>query len=158
MEYAAVNVERLQHWVDQGRLVSTPEQPITARELLLSGCVHNVKDGIKILGDGKEYLRSPIHVVSSRASKSAIAAIERLGGTVYCKYYNPLALRDCINARSDRIAAAPTKRKDIEWYTHWGNRGYLSPQAVKKMPFVDDRLMELSREFTTFKSQPFETK
>lgn len=50
-EYAAVNLDRLQHWVDQGRLVSTPEQPITARELLLSGCVHNAKDGIKILGD-----------------------------------------------------------------------------------------------------------
>jgi large subunit ribosomal protein L15 len=50
-EYAAVNIDRLQHWVDQGRLVSTPEQPITARELLLSGCVHDVKDGIKILGD-----------------------------------------------------------------------------------------------------------
>ena len=51
MEYAAVNVDRLQYWVNQGRLVSTPEQPITARELLLSGCVHDVKDGIKILGD-----------------------------------------------------------------------------------------------------------
>ena len=51
MKYAAVNVDRLQHWVDQGRLVSTSEQPITARQLLLSGCVHDVKDGIKILGD-----------------------------------------------------------------------------------------------------------
>jgi len=50
-EYAAVNLDRLQHWIDQGRLVSTPGQPITARELLLSGCVHDVKDGIKILGD-----------------------------------------------------------------------------------------------------------
>ena len=124
---------------------------------------------------GKEFLRSPIHVVPSRVSKSAITAIERVGGTVYCKYYNPLALRDCIDGRADRIAAAPTKRKDIglsaihhqvassanslvEWYTRWGNRGYLSPQAIKKMPFVDDRLKELSREFTTFKSQPFETK
>lgn len=55
-EYAAVNVDRLQHWVDQGRLVSTPEQPITARELLLSGCVHDVKDGIKILGDVRFFL------------------------------------------------------------------------------------------------------
>jgi len=124
---------------------------------------------------GRDFLRSPIHVVPSRASKSAIAAIERAGGTVYCKYHNPLALRDCIDGRTDRIAAAPTKRKDIglslihrqvalstnfllEWYTQWGNRGYLSPQAIKKMPFVDDRLKELSREFTTFKSQPFETK
>lgn len=55
-EYAAVNLDRLQHWVDQGRLVSTPEQPITARELLLSGCVHDVKDGIKVLGDVRTLL------------------------------------------------------------------------------------------------------
>lgn len=123
---------------------------------------------------GKEFLRSQIHVVSSRASKSAISAIERMGGTVYCKYYNPLSLRDCIDDRADRVAAAPTRRKDIgafaihrqrlfadllpEWYTHWGNRGYLSLEAIKRMPFVDDRLKELSKEFTTFKSQPFETK
>lgn len=52
-------------------------------------------------------------MIPSRASKSAIAAIERVGGTVYCKYYNPLALGDCIGGRVDRIAAAPTKRKDI---------------------------------------------
>ncbi|KAF9792330.1 ribosomal protein L15 [Thelephora terrestris] len=157
-EYAAVNLDRLQYWVDQGRLVSTPEQPITARELLLSGCVHDVKDGIKILGDGKEFLRSRIHLVPSRASKSAIGAIERLGGTVYCKYYNPLSLRDCIDGRTDRIAAAPTRRKDIEWYTHWGNRGYISPRAIEKMPFVEERLKELSKEYTNFKSQPFATK
>lgn len=57
-EYAAVNLDRLQHWIDQGRLVSTPEQPITARELLLSGCVHDVKDGIKILGDVRAFIAS----------------------------------------------------------------------------------------------------
>ena len=58
MEYAPVNLDRLQHWVDQGRLVSTPEQPITARELLLSGCVHDVKGGIKILSDVRVFLAS----------------------------------------------------------------------------------------------------
>jgi len=81
-----------------------------------------------------------------------------LGGTVYCKYYNRLSLQDCIDGRTDRIAAAPTKRKDIGWYTHWGNRGYLSKHAIRKMPLVDERLKELSKEFTSFKDQPFATK
>jgi large subunit ribosomal protein L15 len=49
--WAPVNLDRLQHWIDQGRITSSPEQPITARELLLSKCIHNVHDGIKILGD-----------------------------------------------------------------------------------------------------------
>lgn len=67
-EYAPVNLDRLQHWVDQGRLASTPEHPITARELLLSGCVHNVKDGIKILSDVCVFIVSvnPAGQVSSR--------------------------------------------------------------------------------------------
>jgi large subunit ribosomal protein L15 len=34
-----------------GRLTSSPENPVTARELLLSGCIHDAHDGIKLLGD-----------------------------------------------------------------------------------------------------------
>ena len=49
--WAPVNLDRIQHWVEQGRLTSTPETPITARELYLSGCVHDVHNGIKLLGD-----------------------------------------------------------------------------------------------------------
>lgn len=48
-EYAPLNLDRIQHWIDQGRLSSSPEKPITARELLLSNCVHDVKAGIKLL-------------------------------------------------------------------------------------------------------------
>ena len=61
--YAPVNLDRIQHWIDQGRLVSSPEKPITARELLLSGCVHNVHDGVKILGNVRSPLvRYPWHI------------------------------------------------------------------------------------------------
>jgi hypothetical protein len=129
--WAPVNLDRIQHWIDEGRLVSSPESPITARELLLSGCIHDVHDGIKILGDvrlisnmrpyypnsscnkGAHGLKTPIYIISSRASKSAIKAIETSGGKVVCKYYNPLSLRDCIKGRRDRISAAPTRREDI---------------------------------------------
>ena len=51
-----MNLDRLQHWIDQGRLHSTPEKPITAKELLLSGCVHNVHDGIKLLGNVRFFI------------------------------------------------------------------------------------------------------
>ncbi|KAG6845035.1 hypothetical protein H0H87_001372 [Tephrocybe sp. NHM501043] len=111
--YAPVNLDRIQHWIDQGRLTSSPESPITARELLLSGCVHDVHDGIKILGDGAQHFKTPIYIKTSRASKSAIKAIESNGGKVVCQFYNPLALRDCVKGRTDRTAAAPTRREDI---------------------------------------------
>ncbi|KAI0371749.1 ribosomal protein L15 [Pilatotrama ljubarskyi] len=154
--YAPVNLDRIQHWIDQGRLTSSPEKPITARELLLSGCIHNVHDGIKLLGDGAEHLKTAIHITPSRASKSAIRAVEKLGGTVYCKYYNDLALRDCVKGRTDRMQAAPVRKTDILWYTSWKNRGYLSPTALSKMPLVEDRWRELSRQLLSFKTQEYE--
>lgn len=92
--------------------------------------MHDVHDGIKVLGNvgissfllsfahiivfqGAEYLKSPIFMTPSRASKSAIEAIEKKGGKIVCVYHNPLALRDCVKGRDDRLSAAPTRRQDI---------------------------------------------
>ncbi|KAF8163111.1 ribosomal protein L18e/L15P [Crassisporium funariophilum] len=154
--WAPVNLNRLQHWIDQGRLESSPENPITARSLLRSGCVHNVHDGIKILGDGAEEFKTPIYVVASRASKSAIDAIEKLGGKVVCKFYNSLALRDCVEGRSDRISAAPTRREDIIWYGKHRNRGFMSPATLKSLgdlPFVEKRWELLASQLGVWKKQ-----
>ncbi|KAJ7632284.1 ribosomal protein L18e/L15P [Roridomyces roridus] len=158
--WAPVNLDRIQHWIDEGRLSSSPEKPITARELLLSGCVHDVHDGIKILGDGSQYFKTPIYITPSRASKSAIQAIESHGGKVVCKYYNPLALRDCVKGRTDRIEAAPTRRDDIVWYSRLRNRGYLSPGTLQKaasLPFVQDRWKMLARELGVWRDQGVNT-
>jgi large subunit ribosomal protein L15 len=46
-EMAEVNLDKLQSWVDQGRL--NPSRPITMIELVESGCVSSVRDGIKLL-------------------------------------------------------------------------------------------------------------
>ncbi|KAH9946327.1 ribosomal protein L15 [Epithele typhae] len=156
--YAPINLDRIQHWIDQGRLTSTPEKPITARDLLHSGCVHNVHDGVKLLGNGAEFLKAPIHIVPSRASKSAIEAVEKLGGSVFCKYYNDLAMRDHLKGRTDRLEAAPTRKTDIVWYTEWENRGYLSPEALARMPkpLVHGRWKALSEELLKYKEQPME--
>jgi hypothetical protein len=67
-------------------------------------------------------LKTPIHIIPSRASQSAIKAVEAVGGSVFCQYYNPMALRDCVKSREDRISAAPTRRTDI--------RGFLSPLTL----------------------------
>ncbi|THH15886.1 hypothetical protein EW146_g4665 [Bondarzewia mesenterica] len=156
--YAPVNLDRIAHWIKQGRLASTPETPITARELLMSGCIHDAHDGVKLLGDGAEHLKVPIHIVPSRASKSAIRAVEKLGGSVFCKYYNRLAIYDCVKGRNDRVSAAPTRREDIMWYTNWKNRGYLAPKSITKMPIVEERWKELSKQLTAFQTQEFDKK
>ncbi|KAF9070350.1 ribosomal protein L18e/L15P [Rhodocollybia butyracea] len=157
--WAPVNLERIQHWINLGRISCSPEKPITARELLLSGCIHDVHDGIKVLGDGAEFLTSKIYITPSRASKTAIQAIEELGGQVVCKYYNPLALRDCIKGRTDRIEAAPTRRQDIVWYGKFQNRGYLSSELHKKIkttPVFQERWKLLSDQLGQWQKQDFD--
>jgi len=155
--WAPVNLDRLQSWVNQGRLFSSPTSPITAKELVLSGCVHNAHDGIKILADGSEQLKNAIHIVASRASKTAVEAIEAKGGSVFCKHYNPLALRDCLKGEDNRLSAAPTRQTDIFWYTKWENRGYLSPEAIKKMPkaIMEERWPILSEQLNRYRTQEF---
>jgi Ribosomal proteins 50S-L15, 50S-L18e, 60S-L27A len=49
--WAPLNLDRLQHWINQGRLISSPDNPITAHHLYKSRCVHGAHDGIKLLGD-----------------------------------------------------------------------------------------------------------
>lgn len=62
---------------------------------------------------GSEYLKTAIHITPSRASRSAIRAVEKAGGSVFCQYYNDLALKDCVKGRTDRTDAAPTRKTDI---------------------------------------------
>ncbi|MCO5611368.1 hypothetical protein L7F22_065621 [Adiantum nelumboides] len=93
-QYVVVNVSRIQDWIDQGRI--DPSVPITARELLSSRCVHSVGDGVKLLGDGAEELRTPINIIVSRASYSAIEAVERVGGAIETRYYTATTLRALI--------------------------------------------------------------
>ena len=91
VEMAPVNLDTIQSWIDAGRL--NPQNPITLRELAGSRAIHGVKDGVKLLARGSTALTSAIHLVVSRASQSAIQAVEALGGTVTTRYYTPQAIR-----------------------------------------------------------------
>ena len=47
LDMAPVNLDRVQSWIDQGRL--DPSKTITVKELAESRCIHGVKDGVKLL-------------------------------------------------------------------------------------------------------------
>ncbi|KAL2429508.1 Large ribosomal subunit protein uL15m [Exophiala dermatitidis] len=90
-EMSPINLGRIQSWIDQKRL--DPSQPITLLELVRSRALHGIKDGVKLLGDGASELKTPVHIIVSKASQSAIAAVEALGGTVTTRFYTPQAIR-----------------------------------------------------------------
>ena len=44
-----VNVETIQKFIDEGRLVPSNSQMITMRDLVISGVISRVQDGVKLL-------------------------------------------------------------------------------------------------------------
>lgn len=150
-----INLNRIQSWIDQGRL--DPTKPITVKELAESRCLHGVKDGVKLLARGKEELKTPINILVSRASAAAIEAIESAGGKVTTRYYTKQSIRRLLKGESessftplaftpstveesspDLATTAssaspfsyrlpdPTSRKEMEYYRDPAHRGYLS--------------------------------
>ncbi|EJU05575.1 ribosomal protein L15 [Dacryopinax primogenitus] len=142
-EYAPLNLERLQFWIDQGRVEVHEDRAITATELVKSRVVHQMHDGVKLLGDGAEYFHTAINIIVSRASQSAIKAIEGAGGTVVCRHYNTLGLLDLKKGDMKHKLAAPMREKDILYYSNWRrNRGYLAipPEIRARTAFSGSHL------------------
>ncbi|KAJ8064963.1 hypothetical protein OCU04_007267 [Sclerotinia nivalis] len=157
VDMSPINLNRIQDWIDQGRL--DPTRPITLKELADSRCLHGVKDGVKLLARGKEELKTPINILVSRASATAIEAVEAIGGTVTTRFYTKPAIKRLLAGESvsssvplsaidsqlvsdspilTAASAAspfsyrlpdPTSRKDIEYYRDPAHRGYLSHQV-----------------------------
>ncbi|KAF2851604.1 ribosomal protein L15 [Plenodomus tracheiphilus IPT5] len=99
VEMSPINLDRIQSWIDQGRL--DPTKPITMKELAKSRCVHGVKrNGVKLLARNPEQLTTPIHIIVSRASAEAIARIEALGGSVTTRFYSPTSIKRVLRGDS----------------------------------------------------------
>ena len=73
-----VNLGRVQAAIDAGKLHIS--QPVTVEVLIKAGVVTHQRDGVKILGNGE--LTAAVHFEVYGASKSALAAIEKAGGSV----------------------------------------------------------------------------
>jgi large subunit ribosomal protein L15 len=73
-----INLGRLQQAIDAGRLDAAGK--IDAEALVKAGVLRRAKDGVRILGGGEIKARVALSVYG--ASKSAVAAVEKAGGTV----------------------------------------------------------------------------
>ncbi len=73
-----INLDKLQAAIDAGALDA--KNAIDAAAMVKAGMMRRAKGGVKLLGDGE--LKAKIDISVWRASKSAIAAVEKAGGTV----------------------------------------------------------------------------
>ena len=78
LEFAEVNLDRLQAAIDAKTLDASAV--INAETLVKSGVLRRAKAGVRLLGRGEIKAKLTIEVYG--ASKSAVAAVEKAGGTV----------------------------------------------------------------------------
>jgi large subunit ribosomal protein L15 len=73
-----VNLGRIQEAIDAGKLAASGTVDVAA--LVKAGLVRRAKDGVRLLGSGE--LKARIDFAVYGASKSAVAAVEKAGGSV----------------------------------------------------------------------------
>jgi large subunit ribosomal protein L15 len=78
LEFVEINLDRLQEAVDS-KLVDAKET-VTAESLVKAGVLRRARDGVRLLGRGA--VKAKLNIEVHGASKSAIAAVEKAGGSV----------------------------------------------------------------------------
>ena len=78
LDFAEINLDRLQQAID-AKLVDIKET-VTAESLVKTGVLRRAKDGLRLLGRGE--LKAKLAIEVHGASKSAVEAVEKAGGTV----------------------------------------------------------------------------
>ena len=78
VEYAEINLDRLQEAIDAKAIDAG--SAINAESLVKAGVLRRAKAGVRLLGRGE--LKAKINIEVHGASKSAIEAVEKAGGSV----------------------------------------------------------------------------
>jgi len=78
LEFVEINLDRLQQAID-AKLIDAKDT-VTAESLVKSRVLRRARDGVRLLGRGE--LKARLNIEVHGASKSAIAAVEKAGGTV----------------------------------------------------------------------------
>jgi large subunit ribosomal protein L15 len=107
-DFAVINLGRIQAAVDSGKLKAG--DTITGEALAKAGIVSHAKHGVRLLGKGE--LKAKLVFEVAGASASAIAAVEKAGGSVKTTYKKTVHMnkKGEPGKRSQRRTAAAEKR------------------------------------------------
>ncbi|HET7887733.1 MAG TPA: 50S ribosomal protein L15 [Bradyrhizobium sp.] len=78
LEFVEINLDRLQQAID-AKLIDAKDT-VTAESLVKAGVLRRSRDGVRLLGRGE--LKAKLNIEVHGASKPAIAAVEKAGGSV----------------------------------------------------------------------------
>ena len=78
LEFAEINLDRIQQAIDAKLLDA--KDTVTAETLVKAGVLRRSRDGVRLLGRGE--IKVKLNIEVHGASKPAIAAVEKAGGSV----------------------------------------------------------------------------
>ena len=81
LDFVEVNVGRLQEAIDAGRLAAGAT--VDGAALVTAGVIRRQRDGVRLLAKGE--IKAKLVIKVAGASKAAIAAVEKAGGSVEVK-------------------------------------------------------------------------
>ena len=102
-DFQELNLATLQKAIDDGKLKAGDGQ-ITGKTLVEAGIIRRERDGLRLLGDGKDTFKAKVTIEVAGASKSAVEAIEKAGGKV-------VVLKDIRENVEKDIAAKKARRE-----------------------------------------------
>lgn len=145
ISYVPVSMQKLQLLIDTERI--DPSLPIDVTQLHNTGVLRIdtrlEHGGVMLEEEGMECFSTPINLEVQFASEAAIAAVERMGGTITTAYYDPYSLSAALRPidffRKGQVIPRrmlPPQRL-IEYYSDPRNRGYLSdPDLVAEQRLI----------------------
>ena len=102
-DYSVVNLGTLQHAVDEKKIDA--KALIDVNALVAAGIIAKAKDGVRLLAKGE--LTAKLTLKVAGASKSAVAAVEKAGGTVELPAPKPAPLdKEAAKALRAEVRAA----------------------------------------------------
>ncbi|XP_067677712.1 large ribosomal subunit protein uL15m-like [Haliotis asinina] len=140
-QYPPLSLLQLQRMIDMGRV--DPEQPVDLATICNTRLyrIEPVKKhfGINLTEEGADIFAARINIEVQWASELVIAAIERNGGVITTRYFDPQCLHALANPLKFFQKSVPIPRcklppeDALEYYTSAKSRGYLAdPEQVKQ--------------------------
>jgi large subunit ribosomal protein L15 len=104
-----VNLGRVQTAIDKGKLDAG--KPVTVEALVAAGVLNRALDGVRLLGNGE--LKAKVAFEVHGASKSAAAAVEKLGGSIK-RLAPPKPERAPKEAKKEKKESKPKEAKETK--------------------------------------------
>lgn len=92
-----------------------------------------------------DQLKSPINIIVSRASASAISRIEALGGTVTTRFYSPTSIKRVLRGDSHPAISLQSDAALVEQFKKLGLEAD-APEEAKKTA-AQAAIMQISRQY-----------